>query len=217
MSPDGKLQHDVLAELNWDPRISAGHIGVTATAGLMTLTGHTENYAEKYFAERATRRVKGVRGVTDEIVVQLGHLGKQTDEDITAAVVNRLSWDVSVPKGQITPTVEDGWVTLTGEVHGHFEVAAAGKIAERTVGVVGVSNEVTVKRCVDVHNLEDEITHALHRSWFFDPKLVTETALEGTVTLSGSVPTIHAAEMAEKTAWSAPGVLRVENRITVSG
>lgn len=217
MSPDAKLQRDVLAELNWDPRLSAGHIGVTANAGLITLSGHTENYAEKYFAERAARRVKGVRGVTEEIVVQLGHLGGQTDEDITAAVVNRLCWDVSIPTGLITATVEDSWVTLTGEVPWRFEVEAAGKIAERTVGVLGVTNEVTIRPSVDAHNLEDEITHALHRSWFFDPKLVTVTVHGGNVTLTGVVPTISARKAAERTAWSARGVRHVENRISVAG
>lgn len=216
MSPDSKLQRDVLAELNWDPRVPAGHIGVTANGGLVTLTGHTENYADKHAAEVATRRVRGVRGVTEQIEVHLNPLGARTDEDITAAIVSRLSWDPSIPKDAVVPTVENGWVTLTGEVRWHFEKKAVEQHVERMAGVIGVSNEITIKPRVNAGAVEEDITHALHRSWFFDPKLVTVNAEGGTVKLSGTVPTYHDRRVAEETAWASSGTVEIENMIIVA-
>ena len=214
MSADTELQKAVLAELNWDPRVPAGHIGVVADGGIVTLTGHAENYADKYAAERAARRVRGVRGVSEEIEVRLNHLGKRTDDEVVAAVLHRLSWDVSVPRG-ITPTVEDGWVTLTGEVGWRFEKDAAAQDIRRLAGVVGVSNEITIRPRVDVGTMEDDITHALHRSWLVDPKLVSVSAEGGTVTLTGTVATLHDRRVAEATAWAAPGAISVVNLLAI--
>lgn len=215
MSHDSQLQKAVLAELNWDPRVPAGHIGVTAAAGIVTLTGHTETYAEKHAAEIAASRVKGVKAVSDAIEVRLAHNAKRGDEEIAAAIVNRFSWDVSIPKDAIVPAVEKGWVTLTGEVSWHFEKDAAEQDVRRLAGVVGVINHITVKPRVNVENVSDDITHALHRSWFFDPKLVTVTADGGIIHLTGTVPTYKDRRTAEATAWASPGAVMVDNQIAV--
>jgi osmotically-inducible protein OsmY len=215
MSRDSQLQNAVLAELNWDPRVPAGHIGVTAVDGIVTLTGHTETYAEKHAAETATSRVKGVRGVSEKVEVRLRHDAKRVDDEIAAAIVNRFSWDVSIPVHSVIPTVESGWVTLTGEVSWHFEKEAAEQDVRRLAGVVGVVNKITIKPRVNVDNVSDDITHALHRSWLFDPKLVTVTAEGGTVHLTGTVPTFKDRRTAEATAWASPGAMMVDNRIAV--
>ncbi len=215
MSHDSQLQNAVLAELNWDPRVPAGHIGVTASAGIVTLSGHTETYAEKHAAEVAAARVKGVKGVSETIEVRLTHGAKRADEEIAAAIVNRFSWDVSIPTDKVIPTVEKGWVTLAGEVAWHFEKDAAEQDVRRLAGVVGVINHITVKPRVNVENVSDDITHALHRSWLFDPKLVTVTADGGTVHLTGTVPTYKDRRTAEATAWASPGAVMVDNRIAV--
>ena len=215
MSADTRLQRAVTAELNWDPRVPAGHIGVVADAGIITLTGHVENYADKDAAAAAARRVKGVRGVEEDIGVRLGHLGKRTDDEIAAAIVHRLSWDVSVPAGRVTPTVEEGWLSLTGEVDWRFQKEAAEQDVQRLAGVIDVSNEITIKRRINVEDIEDKITHALHRSWLFDPKLVSVGADEGTITLTGTVPTLRDRRVAETTAWASTGAVDVINQIKV--
>ena len=215
MSHDSQLQNAVLAELNWDPRVPAGHIGVSAVDGIVTLTGHTETYAEKHAAETATSRVKGVRGVSEKVEVRLRSGAKRVDDEIAAAIVNRFSWDVSIPVHSVIPTVENGWVTLTGEVSWHFEKDAAEQDVRRLAGVVGVVNKITIKPRVNVENVSDDITHALHRSWLFDPKLVTVTAEGGTVHLTGTVPTFKDRRTAEATAWASPGAMMVDNRIAV--
>jgi osmotically-inducible protein OsmY len=116
MSNDSHLQQAVLAELTWEPSVTAAHIGVAVQAGIVTLTGHVESLAEKHAAEAAAWRVKGVKAVAEEIEVRLPFETKRTDEDIAAAAIDRLAWDVSIPRDTIGVKVEKGWITLTGQV-----------------------------------------------------------------------------------------------------
>ena len=216
MSQDTQLQQRVLAELNWEPSVTAGHIGVTAKDGIVTLTGYVESYANKHAAETVARRVRGVLGVAEEIVVQLPVHIKRSDEAIAAAAVERLAWNVSVPRDSIKITVADGWVTLTGEVNWHYQLEAAMLDVHGLMGVRGVSNEITIKPRVNAANLSDDIIHALNRSWFFDPKAITVSVEGGVVRLTGTVNSPHERQVAATTAWSAPGTISVENDINVA-
>jgi osmotically-inducible protein OsmY len=215
MSQDTQLQQRVLAELNWEPSVPAGHIGVTARDGIVTLSGHVESYANKHAAEAVARRVRGVLGVAEEIIVQLPVHIKRSDEEIAAAAVDRLAWDVSVPRDTIKVTVADGWLTLTGEVNWHYQIEAAMLDVHTLMGVRGVSNEVTIKPRVNASNLSDDITHALNRSWFFEPKAISVSVEGGVVRLTGTVHSPYEREVASTTAWSAPGTIAVENDIIV--
>jgi osmotically-inducible protein OsmY len=176
MSHDETLQKAVLAQLHWEPSVNAGHIGVTADDGIVTLTGHVETFAEKHAAEAATRLVKGVKGLAEEIEVHLAFDFQRDDDVIAAAAVDRLAWDVSVPRDSVKVSVEKAWVTLTGEVLWHFQKVAAEQNIRHLFGVVGLSNQILIKPRVDVSNISDNIMHAMHRSWFFDPKTI-ESAL----------------------------------------
>ena len=215
MFNDVKLQKAVLAELNWDPSVPGGHIGVTASDGVVTLTGHTGSYAAKYAAERAAARVQGVKAIAEELEVHLEDRFKRGDEAIAGAIVERLSWDTTIPKDAVKAQVEDGWVSLRGEVRWHFEKEAAETAVRTLAGVVGVINHVTVKPRVDVLDVKNDIRNALHRSWFFDGDTVQVSVDGGTVRLSGSVDSIHDRKIAEKTAWAAPGTVKVENLLEV--
>lgn len=216
MSIDSQLQRTVLAELNWDPSVGAGHIGVTTENGVVTLTGHVASFAEKRAAEAAARRVNGVKAVAEEIEVRIPEHKHKADDEIAAAVVDRLDWDASIPDGAITATVEKGFVTLKGEVEWNYQRDHAVEDIRRIVGITGVSNQVTIKPKVNVGAVCDEITHALHRSWFFDPQTIEVKAYEGIVTLSGSVRTPHERQVAAATAWAAPGVTDVRNELFVA-
>lgn len=215
MSSDRKLQQAVLAELSWEPSVTAGHIGVTADAGIVTLTGRVETYAQKHAAETSARRVNGVKAVADEIEVKLPFDASRTDEDIASAVLERFAWNVSVPHDRVKATVEHGWLTLTGEVDFFFQKQAAGEDVRSLHGVVGVSNQITIKPRVDTLNLSDDIMHALHRSWFFDPQTVQVSAEGGRVKLTGTVHTPHERQVAAATAWAATGATGVENNISI--
>lgn len=215
MSQDSKLQQAVLAELEWEPSVNPAHIGVTANAGVVTLTGHVEDYTQKHAAEAAAGRVKGVKAVAEELEVKLPFDVRRDDEAIAAAAVDRLGWDVSVPRDAVKVRVEHGWVTLSGEVDWWFQGQAAEQAVKHLMGVVGVSNAIAIKPSVNTATLSDDITHALHRSWFFDPKTVQVTAERGQVRLTGTVHSQHDRQLAAETAWAAQGATGVQNLITV--
>lgn len=215
MSNDTRLQLEVIAELNWEPSVKAAHIGVAADAGVITLTGEVESYAEKHAAETAARRVKGVVGVAQEIKVQLPFERERGDDQIAEAVLDRLAWDVSVPSDSVQVVVDQGWVTLSGVVDHHFQRQAAEQNVRRLQGVVGISNQIAIKPQVDTANISNDISCALHRSWFPDPDAITVTAEGGKVRLTGNVHSWHAREVAGETAWGAPGATDVENLLSV--
>ena len=208
---DKQLQQAVLAELDWEPSVVAGHIGVTADAGIVTLTGHVESFAEKHAAETATRRVRGVKAVAEEIKVELPFERVRRDDDIAAAALERLAWDTSVPPDAITVKVERGWITLTGQVLWYYQKQAAEQDIARLHGVSGISNHLVVKPTVDVSDISDKIRHALHRSWLVDDETVTVHADGGCVRLTGSVRSPHDRQVA----WAAPGATSVENDIAI--
>jgi osmotically-inducible protein OsmY len=215
MSHDHDLQQAVLAELSWEPSVTAAHIGVAANEGVVTLTGHVESFAEKHAAEIAARRVKGVKAVAEEIEVRLSFDTRRSDTEIAAAAIERLAWDVAIPRDAVTVKVENGWITLTGQVDWHYQQEAVEQDIRPLFGVVGVSNQTAIKPRVDARNLGDDIMHALHRSWFFDPKTITVTADGGMVRLSGTVRSAHDRQVAAATAWAAPGTTAVENDIVI--
>lgn len=215
MSDDRNLQLAVLAELDWEPSIKAAHIGVAANAGIITLTGQVESYSQKHAAESAARRVKGVLAVAEELDVQIPFERKRGDSDVAAAIVERLAWDVSVPRDAVKVGVEAGWVTLTGDVDWNYQRMAAEQDVSRLEGVVGVSNQVSLKARVNTANISNDISCALHRSYFPDPDAITVTAEGGKVRLTGNVHSWHAREVAADTAWGAPGAIDVENLLAV--
>src|SRR5215831_13124359 len=123
MTTDEKLQADVLEELAWEPRVDAAHIGVTAKNGVVTLLGHVASFPEKYAAELAARRVRGVRAIAQELEVHLPDHKKRADDEIAGRAVALLQWDASVPAERIQVKVERGYVTLTGEVDWNYQRA----------------------------------------------------------------------------------------------
>jgi osmotically-inducible protein OsmY len=216
MSSDSDLKKAVLDELSWEPSVNAAHIGVTAHAGVITLTGHVGNYMHKTAAERAAGRVMGVKAVAEEIEVKLPYDIKRSDEDIAAAAVDRLGWNSAIPVDAIKVLVQKGWVTLTGSINWYFEREAAENDVRALSGVIGVSNQIVVKPAVDASNVKKDIEDALHRSWFYDPDTIQVAAQGGRITLSGKVATWDARRLAGSTAWSAPGATSVQNDIAVN-
>lgn len=212
---DDQLQQAVLDQLRWEPSVRASHIGVSVNGGIVTLAGHVETFAEKQAAETAAAGVRGVKGVVEEIEVRLPFDAVRTDEEIAAAVIERIAWDVAVPADAVKVKVEQGWVTLSGEVQWHYQRSAAAEDVRRLAGVRGVANQITIQSRVDVGVLTDDIVHALHRSWFFDPLTIRVSAEGGVVRLGGTVRTLHERQIAAATAWSAPGVTDVKNEIRI--
>ena len=215
MSEDRELQLAVQAELTWEPSVIAAHIGVTASAGVVTLSGHVDSYAGKLAAETATRRVRGVKGLAEEIEVRLPFDVKRTDDEIAEAALDRLAWNTAIPRDSIVAKVDHGWVTLTGQVDFWYQKDAAEQEIRPLMGVVGASNQVTIAARIDTANLREDIARALHRSWFAQPDQIHVTAEGGHVWLTGTVRSFHERQVAGTAAWSTPGTTAVENDLAI--
>jgi osmotically-inducible protein OsmY len=215
MKTDMGLQSDVLAALAWEPRVDAAGIGVSVESGVVVLNGRVRSFPEKWAAESATQRVKGVKAVTDEIVVTLPGDSERSDADIAIAAVNALDWNASVPPNRIQILVEKAWITLEGSVEYHYQKTEAERAVRDLRGVRGVTNRISIKPSVSVENVKSQIEKALERAAEMDAqKIVVETHGDRVV-LRGNVKSWAEREQAEHAAWSAPGVADVRNRITV--
>ena len=210
---DTQLHDAVQRQLDWDPEINARDIGVTASDGVITLTGFVNSYAEKLVAEQTVKRVRGVRAVADDIEVRLRD--ERTDPEIAKDAVHALETHSSVPN-QITVTVRHGFLTLEGTVEWMYQKAAAQSAVTYLKGVKGVSNLIRISPMATTGQVKTNIEEALKRSAEIDARQVRVEADNGTVTLSGSVHSWAERHEAERAAWAAPGVGRVENHIAVT-
>jgi len=216
MNNDHKLKTDVLAELAWEPSVTADHIGVTAKDGVVTLTGHVNTFWQKHAAEKAAGRVQGVKALAEEIEIRLPLHFKRADDEIAAAALSRLSWESSIPPDAVKVKVEKGYVTLTGQVDWYYQIDSVAMMIRSLSGVTGVSNQLSIKVRPNTATISDDITHALHRSWFFDENNIKVTAEGGKVRLTGTVDSWSDLRKAASTAWAAPGTTSVQNDLRVS-
>jgi osmotically-inducible protein OsmY len=212
---DEEIQRDVLAELKWDARLQPNEIGVIVKDGVVTLTGWVDSYLKKWNAEEAAQRVAGVKAVANDIEVRLPGSSERTDSDIAAAAVHALEWDALVPSDRLQVTVSKGWVTLRGEVDWQYQRGDAERVVRRLTGVKGVTNLITVKPHTAPSDLKKRIEEALVRSAKVDADRISIEVQGSKAILKGTVRSWAEREEAERVAWSAPGILSVENRITI--
>jgi osmotically-inducible protein OsmY len=213
---DEEIQSEVIEELKWDPRVQSNEVGVAVKDGVVTLTGWVDSYLKKVAAEEAAHRVPGVKAVANDIEVRLPAFAERTDADLAAAVVNALRWDAAIPADKVDVTVSKGWVTLKGEVDYYFQKIDAECDSRRISGVKGVTNLITVKPHPLPSDLKQSIEKALIRHAELDAKNITVEVQGSKVILRGTVRSYVEKQAAEDTAWSAPGVTEVDNRIVVS-
>ena len=215
MKTDSDLKKDVLTELSWDPLVPQARVGVAVNDGVVTLTGHLDTYAEKVASRRAAERVSGVKAIALEIdVVPMG-IHERSDTEIATAVEHALGWNTSVPPDRVKVTVEKGWVTLSGELDWNFQRHAVERMVRPLKGVVGITDNIRLKALPISVNLSNRIQDALTRQAVREARRI-EISMDGSVvTLHGRVHSWAERSAAEGATWSAPGVSRVNNQLTI--
>lgn len=211
------LRQDVLDELEFQPNVQAAHIGVAVDKAVVTLSGHVGSYAEKLAAVTATKRVKGVRAVADEIDVRYPDDKKSADDEIARRIVDILGWDVEIPPGVIQAVVRDGWVTLTGSVEWQFQRKAAESDVHKLSGVRGISNQIEIMPHVQTADVKKKIDDALRRHAETEARSIRVSVEgDGRVVLEGKVDNWDERFVVENAAWSVAGVRNVVDRLTLS-
>ena len=212
---DNQLKQDIIAELSWESSVNAAQIGVEVKQGIVTLAGHVDSFAEKWNAEAAVQRVSGVKALAVELQVTLPGSSQRTDADIARTATNVLEWTTYLPKDAIKVMVENGWITLSGEVEWEYKKREATSAVRYLMGVTGVSDQITIKPLVSTSAVKTDIEAALKRRAVSDAQNISVEVHGSNVTLTGTVHNWSERELAASTAWCTPGVHNVVDNINV--
>jgi osmotically-inducible protein OsmY len=215
MMNDKELRQLVIDELEFEPSIDAADIGVAADKGVITLTGHVANYEQKMTTERAVWRVKGVKAIAQEIDVRLPSDHKHNDDEIAQRAVNILAWNIAVPRDAIHVKVQDGWITLTGQVSWNYQRVAAANEVRKLSGVVGVINSISLVPTAQPRDIKQRIVDALKRHAEVEAGRIQVSVLDGKVNIDGEVDNWDERRAVERAVWSTPGVRAVEDHLKI--
>jgi len=212
---DLAIRHDVLSELDWDPRFDSRNIGVAVKNGVVALSGHVGSYAERRAAEEAAQSVAGVTALANDIVIELAFQAGRTDAEIAEAAVAALKENISVPVKDIKLVIRDGWAILSGEVAMWYQKSAAQTALAYLRGLKGITNNITIRASASAADIKGKIQDAIRRRAQTDSQNIEVTALNGAVTLEGHVSSWAERQQAEMAAWQAPGVSKVTDNLSV--
>lgn len=216
MKTDAQIRDDVIEELRWDPQIiEPDAIGVAVMDGAVTLTGHVPSFAEKLAAARAAERVYGVKAVANDLKVKLAG-SPRDDSDIARAIAHVLEWNVQIPEGQVRARVENGLVTLDGEVEHDYQRREVERMVRQVRGVTNVLDNIKVTPPVSPESVQAEIEEAFKREAEVDARHIQVDVTDHTARLWGHVHSIKEAAAARAAAAAAPGIATVESHLSIS-
>lgn len=215
MKTDSEIQKDVMEQLKWEPFLNASEIGVAVKNGVVTLTGMVDTYSKKVYAERAAKKVAGVKAIAEDIQVGVSPAYRKTDAEIAEAVINALKWHTQIPDEKLKVKVEDGIVKLEGEVEWNYQRTQAKSAIENLAGVRLVNNFITVKSRITPTDIQQKINAAFQRSANIDASRITAEVVGSKVILKGKVRSFAEKDDAENAAWYASGVTSVESKIEI--
>lgn len=212
---DSFLRQQIIDELEFEPSIDAAHIGVAVANGVVTLTGHVGSYAEKLAAEQAVQRVAGVRAIAQEVEVRYPNDKKTSDDQIAERALKIIAWNAQIPSDSVQVKVQKGWVTLSGSVDWNFQRRAAESAVHHLNGIAGISNLIEVKPRVTAHDIKGRIQAALKRNAELEADTIAVVVAADKVVLEGRAKSWYERGLAERAAWSTPGVRKVEDHLRV--
>ncbi len=215
MRKNEDLQKDVQDAIKWEPLLNAAEIGVTVKDGVVTLTGTVDSYVKKSEAEDAAKNVAGVKAVVEKIQIKFGHEDKMDDNEIAIGALNAFKWNWDIPNDKVKVKVEDGWVTLEGELQWNYQKDAARRSASHLIGVKGVIDNMKIKSEVQDKIEKKDIERALVRNWSIDNRNIEVKVSGSRVTLDGTVRSLYQKDEAGRIARNAPGVLTVDNELVI--
>jgi osmotically-inducible protein OsmY len=215
MQTDSEIERDIEDELRWDPSLENDDIAVSVRDGVVTLAGFVKSYLDKWHAERVAGRVKGVKAIANDLTVKLPSSSERSDPDIARAALDALKWNIAVPVGRLQVKIDNGWVTLEGDVDWNFQREAAEKSVRSLAGVRGVTNLITIKARPTPQDVKQKIKATLERGAQFDADRITVEIAGNKATLKGTVRSYAERRDAERAARNAPGITDVENKLTV--
>jgi osmotically-inducible protein OsmY len=215
MKNNQELQTDVQNAIKWEPLLNAAEIGVTAKDGVVSLTGVVDSYAKKMEAENAAKKVIGVKALVEKIEIKFPHTFTKTSLEIANEVIAALNSNWSVPKDKVTVKVEEGWVTLDGELPWNYQKEAAKSAINYLTGVKGVTNNIKIKSESKDAIEQEDVEEAIGRSWSVDDSDINVSVSGTTVTLTGMVNSWYQKEEAGRIAWNTPGIWHVNNELEV--
>lgn len=215
MISNEELQKSVQDAIKWEPLLHAAEIGVTVKDGVVTLTGAVDSYTKKLQAEDAAKNITGVKAVVEKIEIQFGHGTKKNDNEIATEIINAFKWNWEIPSDKVKVKVENGWITLEGELVWKYQKDAAQKALRNLDGVKGVINNITIKSETHDKVEKEEIEVALGRNWSIDNSDIEVKVAGNVVSLQGKVHSWYEKDEAERIAWNAPGVWNVNNDLVI--
>ena len=217
MRTDSQIKQDILDEFVFQPNIEENLIGVVVEDGVVMLTGVVDDFSIKVAAKEAVSKVKGVKAVAEDIEVKYGTAYQKTDIEIAKAIVHAFEWNTAIPENKIKVEVCDGWITLSGEVEFPYEKEAATRITEQITGVKGINNAIEIEPAIKPEIIKENIIKALKRSADLEASKIIIKVYGDVVKLEGKVDSLNQKRTAQKTAYYAPGVNKVENELVVMG
>ena len=215
MKTDAQIQKDVMDQLKWNPFLNASEIGVSVKNGVVTLSGQVDSFSKKMAAERSTKAVMGVKGIAENIQINVSPAFHKTDAEIADVALQSLKWHSAVPNDRIQVKVENGHVTLEGEVDWDFQRTSARKAVENISGVRNVRNNITLKPKITSDDIKNRISAAFHRAASLDANRISVEIVGSKAILRGKVRSYVEKEEANVAAFMAPGITQVEDYLEI--